>query len=169
MQISYKKLNSTQAAQYREIRLLSLQLHPEAYGSTYEEESSREKLFFEYCIENQMEEKFVMGAFTGESLIGICAFLKESSEKTGHRGEIIQVFVLPGHRKKNIGAQLMKATISEARKIKGLEQIELGVATQNLAAINCYKANGFEETGTIKRALKIKGNYIDEYLMVLFL
>jgi len=169
MNIIYKRLEPQHSGQYRVIRLQSLQSNPEAFGSTYEEEAAVEKLFFEKCIEDKNEEYFVIGAFIEEKLIGICAVVRNKFLKTRHRAELIQVFVSPEHTGKNIATNLLLATISEAKKINGIEQLELGVSTVNKPAIAAYRKVGFNETGTSKRCLKVNGKYIDELLMVLFL
>jgi len=38
MKITYRKLESTDSTQYREIRLESLKDHPNSYSSSYEEQ-----------------------------------------------------------------------------------------------------------------------------------
>jgi RimJ/RimL family protein N-acetyltransferase len=169
MDFVFQKLGPEHVSQYREIRLRSLQLHPEAYGSTYEEESGKEKLYMEHFMQNKPGENFVAGAFTetGE-LIGICSIIKSGHIKTAHRAELIQMYVEEKYRNRNAGTGILLFAIAETRKIPGVEQLELGVATNNFSAIKAYRKTGFSETGTIKRALKIDGNYIDEYLMVLF-
>ena len=169
MKISYKKLEPQHVRQYREIRLRSLQLHPEAYGSSYEEEASREKLYIEKCIEERNENTFVVGAFDGDKLIGITTVNRYNLSKIAHRAEIIQVFVAPEYRGKKISTDLLNLAIEETSKIKGIEQLELGVATENRAAIAAYRKAGFTETGKNLRCLKIKDQYIDELLMILVL
>lgn len=55
-------------------------------------------------------------------------------------------------------------------KEKDVEQLELGVVTQNNRAISMYENLGFEIYGTKKHALKYgDGTYADEYFMCLFL
>ena len=169
MNVTYKRLEPRHSSQYRVIRLHSLQSNPEAYGSSYEEEAALEKLFFERCIEDKNEEYFVLGAFIDEKLIGICAVARNKLLKTRHRAELIQVFVSPEFRGKNISTNLLQAAISEAKKINGIEQLELGVSAMNKPAIAAYKKAGFNETVTNKRCLKVNGKYIDELLMVLFI
>ena len=74
MNISYRKLRSIDSEKYREIRLESLKLHPESFGSGYEEQSVLPKLKFEKSLEEPIDDRFVLGAFDDRGLIGICAF-----------------------------------------------------------------------------------------------
>lgn len=63
----------------------------------------------------------------------------------------------------------MTKAIDKAKEL-GFEQIELGVYADNKKGIALYKKMGFQETGRILRAYKLKdGTYIDEINMVLFL
>jgi len=48
-----------------------------------------------------------------------------------------------------------------------LEQILLGVASSNLAAIRTYQRFNFEIYGTEPHALKVGSEYVDEHLMIL--
>lgn len=51
-----------------------------------------------------------------------------------------------------------------------LEQLELGVVSENEAALSLYKSLGFEIFGTKKNSLKYDdGSYADEYIMIKFL
>jgi RimJ/RimL family protein N-acetyltransferase len=47
-----------------------------------------------------------------------------------------------------------------------VELIQLGVATDNVAARQLYVSMGFEPYGIESRALQVDGRYVDEVLMV---
>ena len=49
------------------------------------------------------------------------------------------------------------------------EMLELGVGTENHAALALYRRMGFETYGTEVRCMKLDDRYIDEHLMVRFL
>jgi len=85
---------------YRHIRLESLQKFPESFGITYEEAIKNEKLRIEYDIENQSADRFVVGAFAEDRLIGICTFMKNED---GH-GNIYQLYVKETFQGNNAGA-----------------------------------------------------------------
>ena len=57
--------------------------------------------------------------------------------------------------------------IFQAKKLEGLEQILLGVVTQNEAARHLYIAHGFEIYGQMPNAIKVDNQYYDEDLMLL--
>ena len=51
MEVRCKVLKSEDSLKYREVRLESLSLHPECFGSGYEAQSKMPKLYFEGLIE----------------------------------------------------------------------------------------------------------------------
>lgn len=154
MKISYRKLGAAEARDYREIRLECLRLHPENFGSTFEEQRKLPKLMFEQALEQPPDERFVIGAFDQQVLIGICGFLPfalDHSDHLGNTGTIIQVYVRSAYRGRNVGLSLVKAVLHEAFKLPGLAQVILGVRKGNISAIRVYEQAGFQvyhpETG----------------------
>ena len=146
MKISYQKLEPVDSKQYRNIRLESLKLHPESFGSTFEEQSKLPKLMFEKAIEQPVDDRFVIGAFDQQVLIGICGFVPfvlDNNPDLGKTGAIIQMYVKPAYSGRKIGLNLVKAVIQEAFKISDLEQIVLGVQEGNVRAIRIYEQAGF--------------------------
>jgi RimJ/RimL family protein N-acetyltransferase len=146
MKISYRKLGPVDARQYRGIRLESLKLYPESFGSTFEEQSKLPKLMFEKSLEQPVDDRFVIGAFDQKTLIGICGFIPfvlDNSLGFSNAGEIIQMYVRSAYSGRKIGLGLVKAVIDEAFKISGLEQIVLGVQEGNMSAIRVYEQAGF--------------------------
>lgn len=167
MKIEFRKLRPKESNSYRELRLECLKFYPENFGSNYHDENGKEKLFFQRHIENFSADNFVMGGFDAEKLIAICGFQRYDTEKTNHRGRIIQVYVSQEYQRKNIGSDILKATLSEAFKRNGVKQIELGVVTTNRGAEEIYKKIGFKEYGVHKNYLKIGAKYFDHKMMIL--
>ena len=160
-------LNESDAQLYQELRLRALKINPEAFGSTYEREV---KFTHETVVERlrSTEDKFVLGAFGDRDvLVGMVTFMRESSSKTAHKGNIYGMFVTPEMRGQGVGKSLLLELIKQAKTCIGLEQINLIVVSNNDQAKNLYKSIGFEVYGVEKNALKFNGNYFDEDLMVL--
>lgn len=167
MILEFRKLKPSESNLYRELRLECLKLYPENFGSNYQDETKKEKLFFQPMIENQDPNTFVIGGFHNRKLIAICGFQRYDAEKTKHRARIIQLYVTPEYQKKHIASDILKSTIKEAIKIQGIEQIELGVITTNSNAEKIYQKLGFKEYGIQKDYLKIDNNYFDHKMMAL--
>ncbi|MDR6549893.1 GNAT family N-acetyltransferase [Paenibacillus qinlingensis] len=160
-------LDEQDAALYQALRLRALQVNPEAFGSTYERE-------VQFSLETVVErikptkEKFVLGAFHDQDLLaGTVTFVRESGQKSAHKGNVFGMFVAEEGRGQGLGKLLMLELIRRAKLFEGVEQINLMVMSDNESAKKLYKSLGFEVYGVEYHALKYNGQYFDEDLMVL--
>ena len=146
MKISYRKLTPAESKLYREIRLECLKVHPENFGSTFEEQSMLPKLRFEKAIERAVEGRFVIGAFDQQNLIGIggCILSVPGDDALPKAGTIIQMYVRSTYNGRKIGLNLIRAVLGDAFKSDGVEQIVLEVKEGNMPAIRVYEQAGFQ-------------------------
>jgi ribosomal protein S18 acetylase RimI-like enzyme len=162
-------LTSVDAEVYRELRLQSLRLHPEAYLSSYESEKKLSIVTTRIRLEPS-ENNFTLGAFDGEEkLVGIITFFRESRPKIDHKANIYSVYVDADVRKQGVGRRLMMELIARARQLPGLEILNLTVTSNNVAAKRLYESLGFICYGTEPKAMKLGDEYLDEDLMILML
>lgn len=146
IKITYRKLLPGDAASYRQIRLESLKTDPEVFSASYEEQAKLPKLMFEAALEEPVDERFVIGSYDGEDLVGIFGyvpFVMDDSLEPGSTGTLIQMYVRPAYRGKKIGLGLTKAVVEEAFKDPEITQIVLGVKEGNVSAIRVYEEAGF--------------------------
>jgi ribosomal protein S18 acetylase RimI-like enzyme len=165
--MNIRVLEQSDAPLYQQLRLSSLKVNPEAFGSTFEREAV-------YTLETVVEriksttDKFVLGAFDARSsLVGIVTFMRETSLKTAHKGNVYGMYVAPEMRGKGLGKLLMLELIVMAKACDGLEQVNLTVVSNNGSAKKLYESVGFEVYGVERNALKFNGQYFDEDFMVL--
>jgi RimJ/RimL family protein N-acetyltransferase len=159
-------LQESDAESYQKLRLDSLKVNPDAFGSTYERESKFSRETFEERLK-PTKDKFVLGAFvSSELLVGIVTFVRENSIKTTHKGNIFGMYISPDLRGKGLGRTLLLELIKLVRDHDGLEQINLMVVSNNDPAKKLYESVGFETYGSERNALKFNGKYYDEDLMV---
>lgn len=158
-----RRLNPKDAELYRAIRLEALQMTPEAFGSSYEEEKSYPLELYEGRFQEEYSATF--GAFLEEQLCGVVTLVREQRNKLKHRANIYGVYVSSEKRGRGIAKKLMLEAIREAEDMGGVEQIHLSVVTSNEAAGKLYRSLGFEAYGVQKKALKINDSYYDEELM----
>ena len=147
MEITYRRLAYQDSDQYREIRLESLKLHPESFGSNYEEQKAMPKLMFQKAIEQPYDDRFIIGAFNHCNLIGITGFIPfvfEKEDEYKNTGTIIQVYVKASFRSKGIGFNLMNKAVKEAFQLPYIQKIILGVRKDNISAIRVYQKIGFQ-------------------------
>jgi len=94
---------------------------------------------------------------------------RDKGEKTRHKGHIWGVYVKGDYRGKGVGKALMAELLLRVRSQTGLEQVNLGVSTDQLAAKKLYESLGFEVYGHERQSLKIGEEYVDKDLMVLWI
>lgn len=141
MEIEYRNLLPQESKMYRTIRLESLKQFPNSFGADYQEALHTEKLRLENDIENQLHDRFVLGAFSNGELVGICAFVKDEN----NTGNIYQMYVKESHQGKNIGSKLVKSIINEAYHRFDMIDVFLEVTYSNANAYYVYKKLGFKE------------------------
>lgn len=109
----------------------------------------------------------MLGAFAGESLVGIGSFLPSAAVDRARHRATLGVCVLKAYWGRGIGTALMQTLIDEVRKTAA-EQLELEVVSTNERAIRLYERFGFAEFGRHPRKLKYRdGAYADMVLMML--
>ena len=152
---------------FYDFRLRGLRESPEAFGSTYGEESvmsaeARRSRF--HCT----DENFVLGAFGEDGrLIGVAGFYRATHLKLRHKGFVWGMYVSPESRGRGVGGALLLALIERGKSLPGLEQICLDVVTANDAARTLYLSQGFQVYALEREAMKQDGEYYDLEHMVL--
>jgi RimJ/RimL family protein N-acetyltransferase len=164
-----RKMVKADAAAYRELRLRALQLHPEAYGSSYEESVQRDVVYFSERIPEPESDDAIFVAEEAGQLVGMVVFMRDTPQKMKHIGNIYGVYIDAQVRGRGIGRLLMQHTIDHARQVSGLRQLALRVATTNTPALKLYESLGFKTWGTEPDVLFVNGRFYDEHGMTLFL
>jgi RimJ/RimL family protein N-acetyltransferase len=167
VEIVYRKLNPSDALEFRRIRLACLQKFPDNFGTLFEDEALKPKLYFEELIEREAPDVFFYGAFADRKLIGIAGFVRGDRTKTRHRGEIVSMYVDPAFHGRQVGENLLRALVKAAFESGGIEQLHLTVVADNLAAARLYERVGFETFGIQKDYFKFEDKYWDQRFMLL--
>jgi RimJ/RimL family protein N-acetyltransferase len=100
-------------------------------------------------------------------VIGAADCHGESFKKMLHVGGI-GVAIRDGFREVGLGRILM-LRILEWMKARGFERAELAVFATNIRAQRLYESLGFQVEGVKKRHVRIRGSYVDEVLMGLWI
>jgi len=159
--IHVSRLQLAEAALYRDIRLESLRLAPEAFGAAFSGESDKSLEWFA----DRLARSEVFGAFRGGELLGVATFVAETGEKVSHRGSVFGVYVRPEEQGSGIGRQLMQAVIASARG--KVDQLHLTVNAASEPAQHLYASLGFITYGRVTDGLRVAGRSFDEILMAL--
>jgi RimJ/RimL family protein N-acetyltransferase len=158
-----RRLAAPDAARYRELRLEGLRCRPEAFSSSWEDESSRSLDWFA----GRLEGNAVFGANSSvdPALAGVVGLHVPEAIKLRHKGVLWGMFVQPEHQGTGLGMALVARVIEYATQV--VEEVRLTVVASNTAAIRLYTRAGFEQYGLERRALKVGEHYHDELLMTL--
>lgn len=103
----------------------------------------------------------------GTEIVGIASLSGNKKGRLSHRANI-GVSVLKNYWNQGIGSNLVAVLIGYAIEA-GIEIIDLEVVTSNESAIALYKKYGFEIIATYENFMKIDKDYVDAYLMNLYL
>ena len=162
--VQIRLLTAADAALYRTVRLEALELSPEAFGSSFEQESARPLSWFG----ERVSQSDIFGAFAGVELRGIGGFAIQESPKKRHKGLLWGMYVRPAARNSGLGRSLVEAVLRHAAE-RAVELVDLTVVSENQPARRLYENLGFVEYGHEKMSLKLNGRYYDEILMVKYL
>jgi RimJ/RimL family protein N-acetyltransferase len=158
-----RRLGAADVEAFRSIRLEGLGNYPEAFGSTLEKESSKSEQYFL----DRLTRSAVFGGLAGDRLVGVAGFYSFEDTKSRHKGVLWGMYVTPEARGSGLATALVETLLEHASK--EVEQVQLTVVTSNPRARRFYERMGFVEYGVEEKALKYKGAYFDEVLMVKFL
>lgn len=147
---------------YRPVRLRGLREHPQAFGSSFDEEVN------DGVPRIGVPPNVTVGGFAGDGLAGIGSFIVSSRAKQRHKGFIVGFYVVPELRGSGLAAALLDRLIAEARGA-GLRGLTLSVTWGNEPARRLYRRAGFVTYGVEPAALAVDGRLLDEELMALAL
>jgi RimJ/RimL family protein N-acetyltransferase len=160
--LKVSRLDTLDAASFRELRLEGLNNHPEAFGASWEDESAKPDPWWS----ERLETNTVFGGWIDDSpLLGVAGFRMHAATKLRHKGILWGMYVRPAARGTGLAAALVQRVIEHAQPL--VEEICLTVVASNAAAHRLYGSAGFEQYGLERRALKIGNEYFDEVLMAL--
>ena len=124
-----RRLTSEDWIIWKELRLEALYNHPEAFGSSFEEES----IWLDDKFQNSLKNNAIFGVFSDGDLIGSAGFFQLNRLKTMHRGSLWTMYIKPNYRGHGLADQLVEAVIAHARSV--VTQLHLSVTTINPTAL----------------------------------
>jgi GNAT superfamily N-acetyltransferase len=143
MEVICKKIPPDESQLYRSLRLESLKFNPESFETSYQESINNPQLHFEKIIKENSPNKFVMGAYVENQLVGLCAFVDYNNYGVMNTGTLIQMYVTSEFRGNNISHRLIDAVTEVALKMPHILNILLEVKETNHSAVKIYNRAGF--------------------------
>jgi RimJ/RimL family protein N-acetyltransferase len=104
-------------------------------------------------------------AIADGAVVGWCDVIPKQRPVHAHCG-VLGMGLLPAFRGRGLGAALMSATLTEARR-RRLVRIELTVHADNSRAVALYERIGFKTEGVLRDAVRLDGRYKDLILMAI--
>lgn len=161
--ITLRTGTTSDAEQYRDLRLFALQESPTAFSADYEVNARRPLSFWEGRLKSD-ENGSIFFAEHDHHLIGMMVILRGELPKIKHSAELLSVYVDPKWRGLRIADALIEMCVAWAQS-KGVIIIKLGVNAANKSAVRCYERCGFTIYGTEPRGTFHEGKYYDGYWM----
>ncbi len=141
-----ERLGEDDWASFRELRLESLLDSPEAFGSTYGDESSRSERTWRDWAAGRWRGG-TAAVFTGRADDGTAVGTATGAEYEAEAGvaHVYAMWVAPEARGAGVGRALVDAVADWARD-RGCDRLVLSVTESNQTARRFYEACGFEDT-----------------------
>ena len=162
-----RRLTSSDAAAYRALRLRGFHDHPEAFTSSFEEESLKPLASSAQRLEEDSSCRF-WGAFVDDTLVGLVGLERDWRRKVRHKGLIIGMFVAPEFARRGIARALLNTLLKHARE-SALEMLVLTVTRGNVAAESLYLDAGFRSWGMEPGAIRVRDQGLDKNHLFLHL
>jgi ribosomal protein S18 acetylase RimI-like enzyme len=162
--ISIRKLGQTDSGIYRALMLRAYSEHSDAFTSTFEERAGKPIDWWTRRLQDPTS--VTLGAFDlGDSLIGTTRLEAYQRQRERHKIELSAMYVMKDYANKGVGRRLLDEALSEARKLNGIELMNLTVTADNLPAVRLYSKLGFQSFGREIRAVKASHMYLDKLHM----
>jgi ribosomal protein S18 acetylase RimI-like enzyme len=154
MALQIRRLNPQDAEPYRELRLRALREHPEAFTSSYEEDSGLPLAASQQRLTSPHQRFW--GAYDGVTLCGMIGLEVGVRAKDRHKGTVVGMYVAPECTGKGFGEALVAALLHDAR-VSGLGLLVLTVTEGNDPARRLYERMGFRSFGIEPGAVRVGG------------
>ncbi len=162
--ISIKRLQPTDAGVYRALMLRGYSEHDTAFTSTFEERAGKPVDWWSKRLQDPTS--LTLGAFdVGDALIGTIRLEAYQRVRERHKIQLSAMYVMKDFAGKAIGRRLLDEALVEARKMNGIELMNLTVTADNLPAVRLYSKFGFQSFGRETRAVKAGHMYLDKLHM----
>ncbi len=100
-------------------------------------------------------------------IVGLAAY-RSMPRRFSHRADI-GISILKDYWGNKIATRLIETMLDFAQNVARSKVISLEVATDNIRAIRLYEKFGFEKIGLFKKYFKVGDEFLDAYIMTLYL
>jgi RimJ/RimL family protein N-acetyltransferase len=165
--LSIRALREADLPAYKALRDHALAHHEEAFTSDAPTEALRTAASYAGRLGGDGGDSFTLGAFRGDRLVGAITCERDPRIKVRHIGHVVGTMVHAEEMRRGVGAVLLDTLIARATADDELHQLTLTVTAGNDAAERLYARAGFVRYGTLERAIRVGGRFLDKHHMVL--
>jgi len=166
-ELNVRTLGEADLAAYKVLRDHALAHHEEAFTSDAAAEAQRNAQSYRARLGGEADGGFTLGAWRGDRLVGAITCERDPRSKVRHVGHIVGTMVASDEQRKGVGRSLLDALLARADTDTELHQLTLSVTASNHAAVRLYESAGFTRYGTLPRAIRVGGRFLDKDLMLL--
>jgi RimJ/RimL family protein N-acetyltransferase len=130
-----------------------------------EVDEKTEKILKHIEKENKLKRVFI--AVENDKIVGFIGIKRIHFARLRHVAKLI-IGVLDDYKRQGIGTKLMEF-VEKWAKENEIRKLELTVVEDNDPAVEFFEEMDFEKEGTREKAVKIKGEYLDEIFMAKYL
>jgi len=153
-----RPLTPADAPAYRALMLQAYAHEGAAFTSTVEERAAAPMSWWEHRACDPQGMSLAFGAFDDDgTLAGSVAIEFEKRAKSRHKALLVGMYVAPSLRGRGAGRALLQVVLAHAREREGLRVVQLTVTEGNDAAVQLYRAAGFEVFGAEPMAICSEG------------
>ncbi len=140
-----ERITASNALVFKTVRLAALRDSPSAFGSTYAHESQLSDADWLQRAAARCSDRST--GYLAMDSAAACGLISGFLDKQDpHKAHLVSMWVAPSHRRTGIGRSLIDAVVTWARD-RGVNSLYLTVTSNNQAAIEFYRRNGFSMTG----------------------
>jgi RimJ/RimL family protein N-acetyltransferase len=152
---------------YKALRDHALAHHEEAFTSDALTEAARTVQSYRSRLGDLIDGGFTLGAWRGDRLVGAITCERDPRSKVRHIGHIVGTMVASDQQTQGVGRALLNALVARASADDDLHQLTLSVTASNSTAVRLYESAGFVRYGSLARAIRVGGRFLDKHLMQL--
>lgn len=167
--LALRELASSDLDAYKALRDHALAHHEDAFTSDAATEARRTAASYASRLGLGSDEaaSFTLGAFRGDRLVGAISCQRDARSKVRHIGHVVGMMVTGDEQQRGVGRALLDALVARAAADPELHQLTLSVTAGNGPAERLYERAGFVRYGTLPRAIRVGGRFLDKHLMLL--
>jgi RimJ/RimL family protein N-acetyltransferase len=167
--LSVRELQASDVAAYKALRDHALAHHEDAFTSDAATEAQRTAQSYAARLGADPAGTFTLGAFRGDRLVGAVTCERDGRTKVRHTGHVTGMMVHLDEQNRGVGRALLDALLQRAAADDELHQLTLNVTAGNAVAEKLYARAGFVRYGTLPRAIRVAGRFLDKHHMLLTL